>query len=119
LQDGLGKADLLEVFLWSEDTGDANGESVQYSEGVIDGVASNYPQPHMVLSHSTVDTSTYPPLHLGRRIEQVADGGTADSQVVSYAVNKIQGAGYQLVAVDTCLGSNGAYRSTNSDGVRC
>lgn len=48
--------------------------------------------------------------------EQVADAGVADSQVVSYAVNKIQGAGYQLVAVDTCLGANGAHRPTNSDG---
>lgn len=57
---------MTEVFLWSEDTGDANGESVQHSEGVIDGVASNYPQPHMVLSHSTIDTSRSPLCPLGR-----------------------------------------------------
>lgn len=47
-----------EVFLWNEDTGDANGESVQYSEGVIDDAASHFPQPNLILSHSVIDTST-------------------------------------------------------------
>jgi hypothetical protein len=34
---------------------------------------------------------------------------TAAFQVVPYAVPRLQGAGYQLVAVDTCLGSEGEW----------
>lgn len=36
----------IEVFLWSDDTGDANGESVSYSEGVLDGVIREFPHHH-------------------------------------------------------------------------
>ncbi|OCF35058.1 deacetylase [Kwoniella heveanensis CBS 569] len=77
------------VFLWTDDTGDANGESVQYSQGVIDGVANSYPEPKMVLEHSVIDTTA--------------------SQVVPYAINRLNNAGYQLVAVDTCLGDAGEW----------
>jgi hypothetical protein len=38
-------------------TGDANGESVQYSKNVYDGVINDYPNPHLVLDHSTIQTS--------------------------------------------------------------
>ncbi|RXK39999.1 deacetylase [Tremella mesenterica] len=77
------------VFLWSEDIGDANGESVSYSENVYDGVINNYPNPHLVLDHSTIQTTS--------------------GQVLPYAVPKLQQAGYQLVAVDTCLGGDGEW----------
>ncbi|KAK6907885.1 hypothetical protein I203_101886 [Kwoniella mangroviensis CBS 8507] len=77
------------LFLWSEDTGDANGESTGYSEGVLDGVANSYPSPHMVLSHSTIQTTS--------------------SEVLPNSVWKIQQAGYSLVAVDTCLGDSGEW----------
>ena len=45
------------VFLWSDDTEDADGASVSYSENILDGVANDYPNPHLVLSHSTIETS--------------------------------------------------------------
>ncbi len=34
---------------------------------------------------------------------------TAVNDVQPYAVNLLQGVGYQLVAVDTCLGSDGEW----------
>jgi len=77
------------VFLWSDDTGDANGESVQYSENVYDGVIGDFPNPHLVLGHSPIQTTS--------------------TQVLPYAVPKLQAAGYKLVAVDTCLGGDGEW----------
>ncbi|ORY24583.1 putative deacetylase [Naematelia encephala] len=76
------------VILWTEDTGDANGESVQFSENVIDGI-NDFPNPHLVLEHSPIDTT--------------------HSQVVPYAISTLQERGWQLVAIDTCLGSNGEW----------
>jgi len=85
----LGYRGYKKVFLWSDDTGDANGESVDYSKSTLDAVVSDYPNPHLVLDHSTIDTTAY--------------------DVLPYAVPRLQGAGYQLVAVDTCLGSDGEW----------
>ena len=45
------------LFLWSDDTQDASGASVGAQQGVLDGVIGSYPQPHMVLQHSVLDTS--------------------------------------------------------------
>jgi peptidoglycan/xylan/chitin deacetylase (PgdA/CDA1 family) len=47
------------VFLWSDDTEDASGSSIGFQQGVLDGVINSYPQPHMVLQHSVLDTSEY------------------------------------------------------------
>ncbi|WVQ84253.1 hypothetical protein IAT38_006405 [Cryptococcus sp. DSM 104549] len=77
------------VFLWSDDTGDANGESVGYSKNVLDGVIGDYPQPHLVLEHSPIKTTS--------------------GSVLPYAVPKLEQAGYSLVSVDTCLGSSGEW----------
>jgi hypothetical protein len=33
----------------------------------------------------------------------------ASGQVLPYAIPQLEGAGYQLVAVDTCLGSSGEW----------
>lgn len=77
------------VFLWSDDTEDADGASVSFSENVLDGVANDYPNPHLVLSHSTIETTS--------------------SQVLPNELPKLLNAGYQLVAVDTCLGSSGEW----------
>ncbi|AFR98526.1 deacetylase [Cryptococcus neoformans] len=82
----LGERGYTKVFLWSDDTGDANGESVSYSEGVLDGVIQDYPNPHLVLDHSTIETTS--------------------SQVLPYAVPKLKSAGYQLVTVGECLGTD-------------
>lgn len=75
--------------MWTDDTGDANGDSVQSSEGVYDGIFPTYPQPHIVLNHSPVQTTS--------------------QQVLPYAVPRLQQAGYQIVSVDTCLGSEGEW----------
>jgi hypothetical protein len=45
------------VFLWSDDIGDASGESVDYSKNVYDTVIHDFPHPHLVLDHSTIQTS--------------------------------------------------------------
>ncbi|KAL1408064.1 hypothetical protein Q8F55_004861 [Vanrija albida] len=75
------------LFLWSEDTGDANGDSPQHSKDVISGM--RYPSPHLVLQHSTIPTTS--------------------SQVVPFSVPKLTCQGYSLRSVDTCLGSNGEW----------
>lgn len=85
----LGQRGYKKVFLWSDDVGDANGESPDYSKGVYDGVIADYPNPHLVLDHSTIETTAY--------------------DVLPYAVPQLQQAGYQLVAVDTCLGDDGEW----------
>ncbi|WWC71124.1 uncharacterized protein I206_105077 [Kwoniella pini CBS 10737] len=77
------------VFLWSDDTGDASGESPSYSEGVLESVANDYPKPHLVLDHSVIQTTS--------------------TEVLPNSVWKLQQAGYQLVAVDTCLGDDGEW----------
>lgn len=76
------------LFLWSDDTQDASGASVGAQQAVMDGVINSYPQPKMVLQHSVL-------------------GSTPG--VVGYAAGQLQGRGYQLVSVDTCLGSDGEW----------
>jgi hypothetical protein len=78
-----------EAFLWSDDTEDADGATPQFSKSIYDGIFPTYPQPHLVLNHETVQTTS--------------------SQVLPYAVPKLKAAGYKLVAVDTCLGSSGEW----------
>ncbi|WRT66748.1 uncharacterized protein IL334_003711 [Kwoniella shivajii] len=77
------------AFLWSDDTEDASGASVSYSENILDGVKNDYPNPHLVLEHSVIQTTS--------------------TDVLPNSVWKLQQAGYQLVAVDTCLGSDGEW----------
>ena len=50
-----------ELFMWSDDTEDADGASVSFGEGIYDGVIRDYPKPHLVLDHSTIETSRWPP----------------------------------------------------------
>ncbi|KAJ9112892.1 hypothetical protein QFC19_000447 [Naganishia cerealis] len=77
------------VFLWSEDTGDSLGASVDSQEGVYNGIADSYPSPHLVLNHSPLSSTAF--------------------ETVPYAVNLLKNRGYQLVAVDTCMGSQGEW----------
>ncbi|WWC88290.1 uncharacterized protein L201_003198 [Kwoniella dendrophila CBS 6074] len=77
------------VFIWSDDTQDASGATVQFSENVLQQVANDYPNPHLVLDHSVIQTTS--------------------SEVLPNSVWKLQQAGYQLVAVDTCLGDAGEW----------
>jgi hypothetical protein len=43
--------------------GDANGESVSYSDGVYWNIINDYPNPHLVLDHSTIQTSESDTIH--------------------------------------------------------
>lgn len=49
-------------------------------------MTEDYPNPHLVLDHSTIETTS--------------------SEVLPYAVPKLQSAGYQLVTVGECLGTD-------------
>lgn len=70
----------------ADDIGDSTGADGNSQKGVLNNVANAYPSPKLVLQHSTVDTA-------------------ADS--TWYGVYRLRDAGYQMVAVDTCLGGAG------------
>ena len=53
----LGERGYKKLILWSDDTQDASGSSVGQQQGVLDGVINSYPEPHVVLQHSVLDTS--------------------------------------------------------------
>jgi len=44
------------MVLWTDDTGDSTGASMQSQQAVMDGVVQSFPSPRMVLQHSTVDS---------------------------------------------------------------
>jgi hypothetical protein len=48
------------MLLWSDDSGDSTGASLESQEGVMEGVVQSFPAPRMVLQHSTVDTGESP-----------------------------------------------------------
>lgn len=83
---------------WSDYIGDANGESVAYSENVYNTVKSSYPAPHLVLNHEPIQTTS--------------------SQVLPYAVPLLENAGYTLVTVDQCLGDSSPYQSVGQPQTR-
>lgn len=76
------------VFIWSDDTEDADGQSVSYGQNVITS-AANTAGPHMVLMHSTE-----PHTH---------------DQLVPFALTAFKNKGYGIVSADTCLGSDGEW----------
>lgn len=78
-----------ELFLWSDDSGDTTGASAQQSKDVYNNVANSYPAPHIILNHETKDQTVF--------------------DVIPYAVPLLKNRGYQLVSVDTCLGSEGEW----------
>lgn len=73
------------LILWSEDTGDANGESPDYSKGVWNNVGNS--DGHIVLSHDPIASTVY--------------------DVTPHAL-AVTG-GLQKVSVDTCLGNQGEW----------
>jgi hypothetical protein len=48
------------MLLWSDDSGDSTGASLESQQAVMDGVVQSFPAPRMVLQHSTVDTGESP-----------------------------------------------------------
>ncbi|KAJ9117703.1 hypothetical protein QFC24_006417 [Naganishia onofrii] len=77
------------LFLWSDDTQDGNLVPVEQSKGVYDLVAASYPAPHIILGHSVYNSTA--------------------NDVVPYGVSELIKKGYQLVAVDTCMGTEGEW----------
>ncbi|KAJ9113021.1 hypothetical protein QFC22_006117 [Naganishia vaughanmartiniae] len=72
------------IFLWSDDTGDANQATVDESKDVYDEVASSFPAPHIILSHSVFNSTV--------------------NDVLPYGVTALKERGFQLVSVNACMG---------------
>jgi hypothetical protein len=47
------------AILWSDDTEDASGSTVDFQQGIMDGVINSYPETHIVLQHSVLETSEF------------------------------------------------------------
>ncbi|KAL7411114.1 carbohydrate deacetylase [Mrakia frigida] len=77
------------VFIWNQDPGDSNGASVESQKALYDEIPSQFPSPQLILQHSTKESTA--------------------NEVLPYALSKLQGAGYKVVAVDTCLGDQGMW----------
>ncbi|KAJ7253505.1 carbohydrate esterase family 4 protein [Mycena rebaudengoi] len=69
--------------IWDFDSGDSTGSTVAQSKKLYDGVVSSHPKNLLALNHETYETTAH--------------------QVLPYAISKLQGAGYKLVTLATCL----------------
>lgn len=72
------------VVIWDVDSGDSVGASVAESKATYDDILSQHPDTILALNHETYETTAH--------------------QVVPYAIQKLQAAGYKLVTVAECLG---------------
>ncbi|KAJ7136630.1 carbohydrate esterase family 4 protein [Mycena epipterygia] len=81
--------------LWDFDSGDSTGSTVQQSETLYDGVVRSHPNSVLAVNHETSETTAL--------------------TVLPYAIQKLQGAGYKLVSLATCLGMP-AYQSVGAPG---
>ncbi|KAH9814638.1 family 4 carbohydrate esterase [Melampsora americana] len=79
------------VINWTFDSGDAVGEPPEKSIKGYDELSKSFPSPQIALNHETYDTTA--------------------NQVVPYAVDVLQKAGYKLVSMSECLG----YKNTPED----
>lgn len=77
------------VFTWDVDSGDADGESVSYSEKQYSqALTGNYPKPKLGLSHETIPTTS--------------------QKVVPYVQALAKKQGYKQMTVAECVGDTGA-----------
>ncbi|KDR68479.1 hypothetical protein GALMADRAFT_256706 [Galerina marginata CBS 339.88] len=70
---------------WDFDSGDSTGASVDQQKGRYDDVVNRHPSTVLSLEHEVFDSSVH--------------------QTLPYAIQKLQGAGYKLVTVSECLGT--------------
>ncbi|KAK3826428.1 MAG: carbohydrate esterase family 4 protein [Linnemannia gamsii] len=84
------------VALWDFDTGDEAGATPGQSKAAVDELIRRHPQTALVLATDTVETTV--------------------RQVLPYAIEKLQGAGYKLVTLAECLGLP-AYQSVGAPSV--
>ena len=84
---------------------------MDFQQGVMDGVINSYPETHIVLQHSVLETSTFfsSPSFSSSSLRKYRMMLITAPGVLNYAVGQLQGKGYQIVSVDTCLGSDGEY----------
>lgn len=47
------------AILWSDDTEDASGSTIEFQHQTMDGVINSYPETHIVLQHSVLETSKF------------------------------------------------------------
>jgi peptidoglycan/xylan/chitin deacetylase (PgdA/CDA1 family) len=85
------------VVIWDFDSQDSLGASPQTSKNLYDGVIGRHPSNILALNHETIETTAH--------------------QVLPYAIQKLQAAGYQLVTLAECLGMP-AYQSVVAPGTR-
>ncbi|KAJ6514764.1 carbohydrate esterase family 4 protein [Mycena vulgaris] len=85
----------MRPLIWDFDSGDSTGSTVAQSEALYDKVVSSHPSSLLPLNHETYETTAH--------------------QVLPYAISKLQGAGYKLVSLATCLGLP-AYASVGTPG---
>ncbi|KAK0480212.1 carbohydrate esterase family 4 protein [Armillaria novae-zelandiae] len=85
------------VVLWDFDSGDSVGASVQDSESTYDSTISQHPSTLLALNHETYVTKN-------------------SYDVLPYAIEKLQAAGYNLVTLAECLGES-PYQSVGNAGV--
>jgi len=85
------------LVLWDFDSGDSTGSTVAQSEAAYDSTIASHPSTILALNHETYET-------------------TAD-QVLPYAIEKLQAAGYRLVSLSECTGLP-PYQSVQAPGVR-
>ncbi|KAF9450766.1 carbohydrate esterase family 4 protein [Macrolepiota fuliginosa MF-IS2] len=73
------------IVTWDFDSGDSTGKSVQQQKDQYHQVASQKPNSVLSLQHDVHETSVH--------------------QVLEYAIQQLQGAGYELVTLAECLGA--------------
>ncbi|THV06404.1 carbohydrate esterase family 4 protein [Dendrothele bispora CBS 962.96] len=81
------------LVLWDFDDGDSTGSSVSQSEADYDQLIRDHPNTVIALNHETYETSAH--------------------QVIPYAVQQLQNAGYQFATVAECVGLE-PYQSVGS-----
>ncbi|KAK0205058.1 carbohydrate esterase family 4 protein [Desarmillaria ectypa] len=83
------------VVIWDFDSGDSVGASVAESKARYDQAISQHPSTLLPLGHETIETTVH--------------------QVLPYAIDRLQAAGYRLVTLAECLGE-APYQSVGSPG---
>ncbi|KAF8954967.1 carbohydrate esterase family 4 protein [Flammula alnicola] len=74
------------LVLWDFDSQDSLGASVQTSENLYTSTIKKHPSTLLALNHEPLETTTH--------------------QVLPFAIQKLQAAGYKLVTLAECLGKN-------------
>jgi peptidoglycan/xylan/chitin deacetylase (PgdA/CDA1 family) len=83
------------VVIWDFDSQDSVGASPDQSKGYYDNIVNQHPNTILALNHETIETTVH--------------------QVLPYAIQRLQAAGYRLVTVAECLGMP-AYQSVGNPG---